>query len=144
MMRALLLTIGIVSLVGAFSEAADRPTASVLDPPEGFFQEGDSLDVLVAYAAHAAGRTRLRLLVDGEQVQERSVVGEGGTIRLTIPLDAGKPIALIQVCASPGSVRQTSDSCHAVRAAGIREFGLVRQALEEMNDIVEAVMRYSS
>jgi hypothetical protein len=140
-MRTVLVMIGVASLAGSCPEAA---TTKILEPPQGFFQEGPSLDVVVAYATHGGGRTRIRLLVDGEEVSERSVAGENGTIQVTIPLDAGKPMALIQACAFPGEVPQDSGSCHAVRAAGIREFDLARQTLEEMNDIVDAVMRYAS
>lgn len=142
MSRTLVIGIAILALASSTNEAAP-PAARIVAPPDRFFQEGTALEVVVAYVSLGGGRTTLQLLVDGSELEERNVTSGRGTVTFVVQLDGGNPVSLIQVCASVGSARPDGSSCDAVRAAGTREFGLLRQTLEEMNDISDAVMRHS-
>ena len=142
MFRTLVIGIAILALASSTSGAAP-PAARIVAPPDRFFQEGTALDVVVAYVGPGGGRTTLQLLVDGSELEERNVTSGRGTVTFVVPLDGSNPVSLIQVCASVGSARPDGSSCDAVHAAGTREFGLLRQTLEEMNEISNAVMRHS-
>jgi hypothetical protein len=125
------------------------PTPTIVQPPDRFFQEGSVLDVVVrhessdASTTRRASRNKIQLIVDGALFEERTLRSDAGVSSFSIPINRDEAIGLIQVCIGrPGS--QLDDrKCQRVRAAGPREFDGLRRSLEEMNQIADAVVRYS-
>ena len=124
-------------LFGSVAAVHAGPTVTLQQPPDRFFQSEAVLDVEATVDAPAE-RLRVSLILDGEVVAERPVSGGGVSFR--VPLNRDAPVSLVQVCASRGGRRLSCDVAHA---AGIREFDLLRQTLEEMNEIAIALERCS-
>jgi hypothetical protein len=130
--------------------ATGAPTPTIVQPPDRFFQEGDVLDVIVSYDRSNAGSSPRRasvsvqLMVDGRVTEERTLAPSVSVSTFVVPVNAEDPIGLIQVCVRQSGSGPDDRTCRRVRAAGTREFDRLRRSLEEMNEIADAVVRYST
>ena len=135
-----------VVMSSASNAATAVPQPTIVRPPDRFFEEGSSLDVVVSYGLARAGTRRanlsVQLTVDGALVAEGPLPAGGGVSTFTVPVNPEDPIALIQVCIVRSGAAPDR-ACTRVRAAGTREFDSLRRTLEEMNEIADAVVRYS-
>lgn len=144
-----LLALAILALVPTSEAAANLPAPTIIQPPDHFFQEGSVLDVVVNHRTGDAATTRhdarmeIQLIVDGEVIEERKLPSDVRISRFEVPIDPDDAIGLIQVCVRQAGSRSGDRACRRVRAAGAREFDRMRRALEEMNEISDAVVRYS-
>ncbi|MBZ5637549.1 MAG: type II secretion system protein GspG [Acidobacteriia bacterium] len=146
---SLLLALGILALIPASGAEARPPAPTIVQPPDRFFQEGNVLDVVVSLGGSSTAsirrgaRTEIQLIVDGEVIEERNLASDVGVSTFEVPVNPEDPIGLIQVCARQAGSRSDDRECRRVRAAGAREFDRLRRSLEEMNEISDAVVRYS-
>ena len=124
-------------LLGGAARAEASPAVTLQEPPERFFQSGSALEVQARVGA-PGDRVRATLLVDGEPIAERVV--STGTVSFDLPLNPDVPVSLVQVCAARGG---RAPACEGAHAAGMREFALLRETLEEMNEIAIAIERCS-
>src|SRR6185436_8267287 len=124
-------------LFGSVAAVHASPTVTLQQPPDRFFQGETMLDVEATVDAPAE-HLRVSLILDGEVVAERPVSDGGVSFR--VPVNREVPLSLVQVCAWRGGRRLSCDVAHA---AGLREFDLLRQTLEEMNEIAIALERCS-
>ncbi len=148
-LRFSLVAFGIIaSIPPSFSEPK-VPVPRIVHPPDRFFQEGSNLAVDVGYDGADNGSKQRRsdmsiqLIVDGALIEQRTLPSDSEVSTFTVPVNAEDPISLIQVCIQQGSSGSDNRVCRQVRAAGIGDLDRVRRSLEEMNEISDAVVRYS-
>jgi len=143
------LAFAFMALVPDLMARTNVPAPTIVQPPDGFFLEGSVLDVVVRYEtpdtsmARRASRTQIQLVVDGAVIEERPLRSDAGVNTFSIPINRDDPIGLIQVCIGRAGSQSDDRECRRVRAAGPREFDRMRRSLEEMNQIADAVVRYS-
>jgi hypothetical protein len=131
------------------SAGTHPPTPTIIRPPDRFFQGSSALDVVVSYGSSTApsdprhAKLSIQLVVDGAVIEERALASDVGVSSFVVPVNPTDPVALIQVCIRQGSPGSTDRACAQVRAAGVREFDLMRRSLEEMSELSDAVVRYS-
>ena len=148
-LRSSLVAFGIIALIPTTFAGPKVPVPRIVQPPDRFFQEGSNLAVVVGYDGANAGPSQRRsnmsiqLVVDGALIEQRILPSDGGLSTFQVPINSEDPISFVQVCIQPGSSGTDNRVCRRVRAAGIRDFDRVRRSLEEMNEIADAVMRYS-
>ena len=125
------------------------PAPTIVQPPDRFFEEGSVLDVVVRHetsdtpTARRASRNKIQLIVDGALIEERTLRMDASVSTFSIPINREDPIGLIQVCIGRAGSQSDDRKCRRVRAAGPRELDRMRRSLEEMNQIADAVVRYS-
>lgn len=119
-----------------------EPEITILSPPDAFFTNEETLEVVVSYNA-PRGRAGLflRLLVNGLEVDNvRTPATDGGRMHIfRVPISG--PVALVQVGFSRGK-RGPSASVASVRGAGLAEFRKLRATMEEMEEISAAILQY--
>lgn len=149
MSSSLLLALGIVALIPVSEAEARSPVPTIVQPPDRFFQDGNVLNVVVSHERPSAPSTRrgarmaIQLMVDGELAEERVLPSGTSVSTFVVPIHPEDPIGLIQVCIGRTGSQSADRECRRVRAAGPREVDLMRRSLEEMNEIADAVIRYS-
>lgn len=125
------------------------PTPTIVQPPDRFFEEGSVLEVVVRHetsdtpTARRASRNTIELIVDGVLLEERTLRSDATVSTFSIAINPDDPIGLIEVCIGRAGSPSDDRECRRVRAAGPREFDRMRRSLEEMNQIADAVVRYS-
>jgi Bacterial type II secretion system protein G. len=141
--------LAILTVMSALQAAASVPTPTIVQPTDRFFQEGNALEVVVTYDRSDTGSSPRRanasvqLVVDGVVLEERALGATEVVSRFAIPVTADDAIILIQVCVQQAGLGAEDRDCARARAAGTTEFDRLRRSLEEMNEISDAVMRYS-
>ena len=144
-----LLGLGILALIPAAAAGANAPVPTIVQPPDRFFQEEDVLDVVVSYerpdgaSSQHRAKVSIQLIVDGAVIEERTLAPDVVVSTFEVPIDHEDPIGLIQVCVWQAGSGFDDRVCRRVRAAGTGELDRVRRSLEEMNEICDAVVRYS-
>ena len=119
-----------------------QPELAILSPPDGFFTNQETLQVVVSYEA-PRGRAGLflRLLINGLEVDKvRTPAPDGGGTHV-FRVSISGPVALVQVISSRGH-RDPSASVASVRGAGLAEFRKLRATMEEMEEISTAILQY--